>query len=52
MKKINFAMLLASVDLFAGCSSKLSCDDSDVVMLAKDILFENHHKVFMAIKMK
>lgn len=42
-------MLLASVALFAGCSSKPSCDE---VMLAKDILFENHHKAFMAIKMK
>ncbi len=38
--------------LFAGCSSKLSCDDSDVVMLAKDILFENHHNTLVNINWK
>lgn len=52
MKKINCAMLLASVALFAGCSSKPSCDDSDVVMLAKDILFEHHHKTLVDINWK
>lgn len=52
MKKLNFAILLASVALFAGCSSKPSCDDSDVVMLAKDILFENNHNTLVNINWK
>lgn len=49
MKKLNFAMLLASAALITGCSLKPSCDDDDVVMLAKDVLFENHHKVLVDI---
>lgn len=49
MKKIKIAMCVASLLLLAGCSSKPSCDDSDVVMLAKDILFEHHHKTLVDI---